>query len=81
MTTRDEVWDVVATELASSGKFRISDLPFDESQKATVRRTLREMERIGWVTRTTDQSPIWRLGPKAKLLLDVSEDVVAKSES
>jgi ribosomal protein S19E (S16A) len=79
MTTRDDVWNTVAHELKNRGKFKISDLPFEEGQRHTIRRVLREMEDIGWVRRTKDQSPIWRLGPAAETLLDVDEEVIARA--
>jgi DNA-binding HxlR family transcriptional regulator len=80
MARRDDVWHVVIQELVTRGKFRISDLDeFDEGQRHTVRRTLKEMEKKGWVTRTSAQSPIWRLGPLAKLTLNVDEETIERA--
>jgi ribosomal protein S19E (S16A) len=79
MTTRDKVWNTVAHELKNRGKFKISELPFEENQRHTVRRVLKEMEDIGWVRRTSEQAAIWRLGPVAETLLDVDEDVVSRA--
>jgi ribosomal protein S19E (S16A) len=79
MTTRDDVWDTVAHELKNRGKFKISELPFEEEQRHTVRRVLKEMEDIGWVRRTSEQAAIWRLGPVAETLLEVDEEVVARA--
>lgn len=69
MTLRDDVWDEALTRLAADGKFRISELDFDESEKYTIRRTLNNMEEEGWVERSSKQSPIWRLGWKSKLVM------------
>lgn len=81
MTLRDDVWDEVLTTLVNRGKFKISDLPFDEGQRHTVRRVLRKMQEKGWLKRESEKAAIWRLGSKAEMLLDVSEEVVARSES
>jgi DNA-binding IclR family transcriptional regulator len=76
MTLRDEVWDAVLMQLKNRGKFKISDLSFNKSQRHTVRRVLREMDELGWVRRESKQAAIWRLGSKAEMVLDVSPDVV-----
>jgi len=79
MTLRDQVWDAVLMELKNRGKLKISDLPFDESKRHTVRRTLREMDELGWVMRESEQAAIWRLGPKAEMVLEVSPEVAEAS--
>ena len=81
MTLRDDVWDTALMELKNRGKFKISDLPFEEEQRHTVRRVLREMDEKGWVTRESKQAAIWRLGPKAEMVLDVDPAVVEASRS
>jgi len=43
MTLRDDTWNAVLVQLRKTGQFKISDLPFDESKRHTVRRVLREM--------------------------------------
>lgn len=68
-------------ELKNRGKLKISELPFEEEQRHTVRRVLREMDDLGWVMRESDQAAIWRLGPKAEMVLDVSPEVVEASRS
>lgn len=73
MTTRDDVWNAVLDLVAEEGAFRRSDLPFDDSQRHTVRRTLKQMEELDWLYRTDEMSPIWRAGPKAKNRLRLSE--------
>ena len=80
MTLRDEVWDEVLFVLSSKGKFKISDLKFDKSQRHTVRRVLRQMENQGWLNRETEQAGIWRLGSRAEILLDVNDEVIEKSK-
>lgn len=80
MTLRDEVWDECLTVLKSRGKLKISELSFDEEQRHTVRRTLREMESLGWVTRESEQAAIWRIGSKAELILDLDEDTIENSK-
>lgn len=81
MTLRDDVWDEVLTELANNGYFKISDLPFGEDQRHTVRRVLKEMEDKSWVRRDSPQAAIWRLGSKAELLLDVEPEVIERARS
>lgn len=73
MTRRDEAWNAILEQLARTGKFKLTDLPFQENERATVRRVLRECEAYDWVYRTSEGSPIWRAGPKAELLMNFSE--------
>lgn len=79
MTLRDEVWDEVLDQLLKTGKFKIGDLPFDESQRHTVRRVLREMEEMGWLERETPRAAYWRLGEKAEMHLNVSADKIEQA--
>jgi len=80
MTLRDDIWDDVLFRLVHEGKFKISDLGYDESQRNTVRRVLREMEEQGWLSRESEQASIWRLGPKAEMLMSVDSDVIKDSQ-
>lgn len=81
MTLRDEVWNDVLKQLIKTGKFRISDLDFDESQTHTVRRVLREMEELGWLSRDSPRAAYWRMGELAELHLNVSEDTIKNAQS
>lgn len=79
MTLRDDIWDEVLLTLRNRGKFKISELPFEDNQRHTVRRALTEMEDMGWLYRESKQAAIWRLGNKAQLVLDVDDEIVAAS--
>ncbi|MFC7018369.1 MULTISPECIES: hypothetical protein [Haloarcula] len=79
MTLRDDVWDAALMEVANRGQFKISDLPFEEEQRHTVRRTLREMQDKGWLRRESKQAAIYRLGSKAEMMLDISPEVIEAS--
>lgn len=79
MTQRDNVWSAVLIQLRMAGQFRISDLPFDDGQRHTVRRVLREMESRGWLDRENKRAAIWRLGPEAELHLNVSRDHIKQA--
>lgn len=81
MTLRDDVWDEVLTTLTNRGAFKISDLPFQEKQRHTVRRVLREMEEMGWLRRESPQAAFWRIGSKAELLLNIDEEVLEEARS
>jgi len=70
----------VLDELVRTGTFKISDLDFDESKRHTVRRVLKQMESLGWLTRESNKAAIWRLGPKAKTKLNVSAEKIRESE-
>lgn len=74
MTLRDEVWHHVLLQLIKHGPFKISDLPFNEKQRHTARRVLREMEDTGWLTRESNRAAIWKPGEKAKLCLNIHPD-------
>lgn len=80
MSRRDEVWSEVLQFVKSHGKFRISDLEFEDEQRATVRRVLREMEKYGWLGRNSQLDATWRLGEKGKKLLNVHPDIIRYSE-
>lgn len=75
MTLRDQVWDAALRQVYNTGKFKIADLPFDESQRHTVRRALKSMEKHGWLERESERAAIWRLGPRAELILKVNDEV------
>lgn len=74
MTLRDEAWNAALDQLARTGKFKLADLPFKESERHTVRRVCREMQHYGYLSRDTKHSAIWRVGPKAELLMNISEE-------
>ena len=75
------MWDAALTTLVNRGKFKLSDLSFDESQTATVRRVLKTMIELGWLKKDSKGSSIYRLGPKAELLLDVDEEIIESANS
>ncbi|MFC7018391.1 MULTISPECIES: hypothetical protein [Haloarcula] len=81
MTLRDSVWHAVMKQLIKTGQFRISDLPFNESQRTTVRRTLREMEKQKWLSRESDRAATWRMGELAELHLNVSADKIKAAKA
>lgn len=80
MTLRDQVWDEALEQLMTTGKFKLSDLPFDESERHTVRRVLRQMEEHNWLSRETEHSSIWRMGEKSEQYLAVAPNVVQKAK-
>jgi hypothetical protein len=81
MTLRDAVWNSVMKQLIKTGQFRISDLPFNESQRHTVRRTLRTMEELEWLSRENDRAATWRMGENAELYLNVSADKIKAAQA
>lgn len=74
MTLRDEAWNVALDEIYRKGKFKLTDLPFKQSELHTVRRTCRELESHGWLYRESEHSAIWRAGPKAESLMNISPE-------
>lgn len=82
-TLRDQIWDVALEQLVAKGELRatevIEDAGLDESQRQTVRRTLRSLEEDGWLERDSPQSSIWRLGATGQRLLNVREDTIDES--
>ncbi|WP_435186959.1 hypothetical protein [Halobellus sp. EA9] len=76
MTLRDTVWDEVLREITRMGYITVSDLPFEESQQYTVRRTLKEMEEAGWLRRRSSHTSKWCLGKKAEVHLNASRDAI-----
>lgn len=80
MTLRDSVWHETIEQLQRTGKFKISDLPFDEGQRHTVRRALKSMEEFGWLERETECSAIWRVGPTARRSLNISVERIEQAQ-
>jgi hypothetical protein len=76
MTLRDEIWNVVLQRLVNNGTVTMSDLPFSESQSHTVRRVLREMESLGWLTRESKWDATWQMGPEAELQLNIAPQLI-----
>jgi hypothetical protein len=81
MTLRDRVWSTVLIELRRRGKFRISELPFDEGERHTTRRVLKEMEEKGWLGRESPRAATWRIGELGELYLNVPEDHIERAWS
>lgn len=79
MTLRDHVWSTVLLQLRRTGQFRISDLPYDDEQRHTVRRVLREMEALGWLARESKRAATWRIGEEAELHLNVSRNNIEQA--
>ena len=79
MTLRDQVWNACLLQLRKTGKLSISDLPFSTEQRSTVRRTLREMESMGWLARENKRAATWRIGEEAELHLNVSRDHIEQA--
>lgn len=80
MTTRDDAWNAALEQIVKTGKFKLTDLPFEQEESHTVTRVLREMERHGWLTRESKYSDIWRVGHKAEMLLNISEEAIEQAK-
>jgi hypothetical protein len=74
VTRRDEAWNAMLEQIVRTGKFKLNDLPFRPEERSTVRRVLREAESFDWLCRTSESSPVWRAGPKAEMLMNLSEE-------
>ena len=81
MTLRDQIWNEVLKQLVQTGYFKISDLPFEEGQRHTVRRVLREMEDLDWLERENNRAAIWRIGDTGKLHLNISADKIRRAQT
>jgi hypothetical protein len=80
MTLRDEAWNALLEQTVMTSKFKLTDLPFKESEKHTLRRCVRQAEEFGWLERTSEHSAIWRAGPKAKMLMNLSDEKLRLAE-
>ena len=81
MTLRDEIWNEALTKVSRMGYFKISDLEFTESQRHTVRRTLKSMEAAGWLQRRNGRAAKWCLGAKAETTLNASRDAIQQARA
>ena len=81
MTLRDECWNTALEQVVRTGKFKLSDLPFKPSERHTCRRCLREMQAYDWLSRDSPHSSIWRAGPKAEMLMNLSEEKLELARS
>lgn len=81
MTLRDQAWNTILEQIVKSGKFKLSDLPFKESERHTVRRVARALEDYDWLTRDSPNAAIWRAGPKAELLMNLSEQKIEQARN
>ncbi len=59
---KSKVWNHVMFRAVKGTSFEINDLPFQPGQHAIVRRTLREMEQIGWLERESKRDSVWHPG-------------------
>lgn len=60
------VWDKALQFLATGEAIELSDLPFNSNQQLYAKRTLREMEELDWLTKVSDDPPVWDAGPVAQ---------------
>jgi hypothetical protein len=74
MVLRDSVWNSALEKIQKNGSFKLTDLPFNKSERHTVRRCAREMESFGWLSRESEHAAIWRAGPKAEMLMNLGEE-------
>lgn len=81
MTLRDEVWGAVLKQLSEGGQFKIGDLPFEESQRHTVRRVLRNMEELEYLERANERGRIWYPGDTARQLIELPEDAESPTQT
>jgi DNA-binding transcriptional regulator PaaX len=81
LTLRDEIWNEVLTEVSRMGYFKISDLGFTESERHTVRRTLKSMEATGWLQRRNERAAQWCLGEKAETNLNASRHAIQEAQA
>ena len=84
-TLRDRIWTAALELLVAKGKFKaaelIEDADLKESQRQTVRRTLRALEEDGWLERDSPQSGIWRMGWKGRMLLNADEQTIEQARA
>jgi hypothetical protein len=57
-----EVWDAVLSRAMYGRSFTIEKLPFRPSEHHHVRRTLKEIEELGYVQRESDRYKMWHPG-------------------
>lgn len=81
MTVRDAVWNDILIQLRKTGQFKISDLDFDQSKRHTVRRVLREMEKLGWLRREDKRAATWKLGELAEMHMNIHPDTINAVQS
>jgi hypothetical protein len=70
---RTKAWSTVLKSLATTSEVHISDLPFEDAELHDIRRALREMEKLGWVTRESDRASTVERGPVADMFLQQPE--------
>ena len=74
MTLRDDAWNAIFLTLTRQNEFKLTDLPFKESERHTVRRVAREMEQYRWIERESPQHARWKAGPRFKDLARVADE-------
>ena len=74
MTLRDDAWSAIFLTLTKQNEFKLTDLPFKESEMHTVRRVAREMEQYRWIQRESPQHARWTAGPRFKDLAAVADE-------
>ena len=77
---RDEVWNQALQFLAEGEVVSLLKLPFSSSQLVSAKRTLRDMEKLGWLTKRSDDPPVWGAGPVAQRCLNLPNPVRPTSE-
>jgi hypothetical protein len=72
---RDEVWDQALQFLAEGEVVSLLKLEFSSSQLVSAKRILRDMEKLGWLTKRSDDPPAWGAGPVAQRYLNLPKPI------
>lgn len=72
---RDEVWDQALQFIAEREVVSLLKLPFSSSELISAKRTLRDMEKLGWLTKRSDDPPVWGAGPVAQRCLNLPKPI------
>ena len=67
-------WESALDHLVKTGEFRLTDYPCSTDEEARVLTVLRDLEVCGFLEGPTDGELVWRAGPKATMLINLSEE-------
>ena len=70
----EQHWKSALDHLVKTGEFRLTDFPYSTEEEAKLLRVLGNLEVCGFLEGPTDGKFVWKAGPKATMLMNLSEE-------
>ena len=70
----EQHWETALDYLVKTGEFRLTDFHYSTDEEAKLLGVLGDLEGCGFLECPTDGESVWKAGPKATMLINLSEE-------